>query len=84
VNYGLPDCRQSLCAVGLEHEASAAQAMHWVVHWPPQLCSVDVHPVMQPMVLPWHPLIQLLYASLHVVAHEAAFVRHDGEVLHGT
>ena len=45
---GEPDCRQSFWRVELVHEASCPQAMHVVVHWPPQLCSVEVHPIMHP------------------------------------
>jgi hypothetical protein len=57
VNYGLPDCRQAFWAVWLEHEALPAQAMHVVVHLPPQLCSMDMQPIMQPVLPPWHPLM---------------------------
>jgi hypothetical protein len=45
---GVPECRQSLWRVELVHEASFAQVMHFVMQPPPQLCSVDVHPIMQP------------------------------------
>jgi hypothetical protein len=52
---------QSLWAVGLVHdEALSAHEMQLFVQWPPQLCSVDMHPDMQPEppLPPRHPLRQ--------------------------
>jgi hypothetical protein len=78
----VPATWQSFIAVGLEHEAPAAHEMQSVVHLPPQLCSVDWQPIMQP-VSPWHRLLQCWYCTLHPMAQELACVRHDCEVEHG-
>jgi hypothetical protein len=52
---------QSLWAVGLVHdEALSAQEMQLAAQLLPQLCSIDLHPVMQPEppLPPRHPLRQ--------------------------
>jgi hypothetical protein len=72
---------QSFCAVGLVHEAFWAQLMHLLTHWPPQLCSIDWQPMMQP-VSPWQRLLQCWYWLLQFMAHEPACMRHDWEVEH--
>lgn len=71
---GVPDWRQSLWRVELVQEALFPQEMHFVMHCPPQLCSVDVHPIMHPPppLPPRHPLRQCWYADWHAMAHELA------------